>query len=270
MTATWNGSTAFITGGAQGIGLGTARALASRGVRLALADIDVEALERAKAELAGITPTETIELDVRDRDAFAEAADKIEALFGPVDLLFNNAGIASGAPIAKAQYEDWDLAIGINLNGVYNGIQTFVPRMIERGNGGYIVNTASGAGLVASANFQYSTTKFAVVGLSESLRQTLAPHRIGVSVLCPGPVDTNIIKRTADVSNKNLTGPPKRTGQGDAEAFLKAGTSIDTVGEQVVAGIEAEAMWIHTDSMMHPYVTMRMEALLASIPHAEP
>jgi NAD(P)-dependent dehydrogenase (short-subunit alcohol dehydrogenase family) len=107
-------------------------------------------------------------LDVRHRDAYAALADEIETRLGPVTLLFNNAGVVGATSPARMSYESWDWVIGVNLQGVYNGLQTFVPRMIERG-GGYVVNTASGAGLVAQGTgFLYATSKFAVVGLSES------------------------------------------------------------------------------------------------------
>ncbi|MGY0499306.1 SDR family oxidoreductase [Nocardia sp. FBN12] len=259
----WDGATAFITGGAQGIGLGIARALARKGVKLALADIDTEALARAESELSATTATAAYELDVRDRDAFAAVADKAESELGPVTLLFNNAGIAPSVAMDTVRYDQWDLAIGINLNGVFNGIKTFVPRMMERGLAGHVVNTASGAGLVAGPGFLYTTSKFAVVGLSESLRTELAPHKIEVAVLCPGPVNTQIINNTIGLTNSRRAAPEETV------AFLESGVSIDSVGEMVIAGMEARQLWIHTDGMMRPYVEMRMQALLDSIPETE-
>jgi len=262
----WKGSVAFITGGGQGIGLGIARALGRRGVRLALADVDEAALVRAKDELSPLTEVETVRLDVRDRAAFASAADAVEAELGPVDLLFNNAGIAPFSSVAELRYEQWDVALGINLDGVVNGLQTFLPRMIERGEGGYVVNTASGAGLVAGPNVLYSTAKFAVVGLSESLRLAVEEHGIDVSVLCPGPVATDIL-RNSRAAGEDVS--PARFGDEvlrSTEAFLKAGTGIDAVGEMVVAGMEARSLWIHTDASMRPWVTTRMEGILDSMP----
>src|SRR5437016_1447959 len=130
-------ATAFITGGAQGIGLGIARALAGRGVKLALADINAEALDAARNELSDITAVETRVLDVRDREAYAAVADEVESALGPVSLLFNNAGVASHVHVKRMTYEHWDWALGVNLDGVVNGIQTFVPRMCARKEGGY-------------------------------------------------------------------------------------------------------------------------------------
>src|SRR6185503_9074790 len=115
------------------IGLGIARAFAGAGAKLALADVDEAALARAKAELSATTPTETVTLDVRDREAFAAAADKVEAVLGPVTLLFNNAGVAGSAPVTKLSYALWDWAMGINLDGPINGVQTFLPRMAAQG-----------------------------------------------------------------------------------------------------------------------------------------
>jgi NAD(P)-dependent dehydrogenase (short-subunit alcohol dehydrogenase family) len=162
-----------------------------------------------------------VQVDVSSRDAMAKAADEAEAKFGPVTLLFNNAGVNLFQTIEDSSYSDWDWVMGVNLHGPINGVMTFVPRMIAHGQGGYIVNTASMAGWLASGSPGiYNTTKFAVRGMSESLRYSLAPHGIGVSILCPGlvksyiyasddirpaellagakPVDTENVKRLAD------------------------------------------------------------------------
>lgn len=191
------GRTAFITGGANGIGLGIARAFVREGVKLALVDIDAEALDRAKAELSTTSDVETAVLDVPDRAAFVAIAGKFEAKLGPVSLVINNAGVAGGAPAAKLTYELWDWNLDINLRGPINGVQTFLPRMVARGGGGHIINTASGAGLAAAtSSVLYYTAKFAVVGMSEALPQGVSPLGVGVTVLCPGPVATGIIART--------------------------------------------------------------------------
>ncbi len=261
----WKGSVAFITGGAQGIGLGTARALGKRGVRLALADIDEGALASSKKELSQLTEVETFPLDVRDRAGYAAAAAEAEARLGSVDLLFNNAGIAPYSSLPRMGYEQWDLVLGINLNGVINGIQTFLPRMLERGTGGYIVNTASGAGLLAGTNALYATSKFAVVGLSESLRLQAAKYGIEVSVLCPAYVDTNIVATTAALAGGVSIGQTAAMAHETVDN-LKAGKSIDEVGETVIAGMEAKAMWIFTDDVIAPYLKLRTEMMLKAFP----
>lgn len=261
----WQGSVAFITGGGQGIGLGIARALAHRGVRLALADVDEVALARGREELSAATDVETVRLDVRDREEYAAVADRVEARLGSVDLLVNNAGVAPFSRLPELTYEKWDLTLGVNLGGVVNGIQTFLPRMIERGRG-YVVNTASGAGLVSGSNVLYGTGKHAVVGLSEALRSAAREHGIGVSVLCPAFVDTGILESTGVAGGGSLAFPPGSTDE--ARASLAAGVGIDAVGEMVVAGVENRAMWICTDGDLRAPVTARMEALLASIREA--
>ncbi len=270
------GRTAFITGGANGIGLGIARSLARAGVKLALADIDAEALARAKAELGAVTVVETYVLDVRDRQAYAAAADAAESALGPVSLLFNNAGIAGSIPAHRITYDQWDWALGINLNGPINGVQTFLPRMMERGQGGHIVNTASGAGLVAAGSgLMYTTTKFGVVGLSEALNLELQSAGIGVSVLCPGPVATDIVRRSAEaLPTQGMTLSPEQQAAGDqrramATQFLAQGVPIDTVGDMVLDAIRNNRFYILTDRLVADAIKARTEAMLGALP-AEP
>ena len=164
------GKVAFITGGASGIGLAMARSFAAAGMKVVIADIQTDALEKAAAGLKGSNADVlAIELDVTDRDAMARAADEAEAAFGNVHVLCNNAGVAAFGPLIDATYEDWDWVIGVNLHGVINGIQTFLPRIKGHGEGGHVVNTASIAGHVAMAGLGiYSATKYAVVGISET------------------------------------------------------------------------------------------------------
>lgn len=269
------GRTAFITGGANGIGLGIARSLARAGARLALADLDADALERAKAELQGVTAVETYLLDVRDREGFAAAADAAEAALGSVSLLFNNAGVAGSVPAARYTYEIWDWAVGINLGGVINGIQTFLPRMLERGDGGHVVNTASGAGLAAGpgSSVLYATAKFGVVGMSEALSFELAPAGVGVSVLCPGPVATGIVQRSADAlpttgtvfTSEQQAKIDERRSM--AAQFLAQGVSIDAVGEMVLEAIRKNSLYIHTDRVMAEAIPARAKALMDAMPN---
>lgn len=186
------GRTAFVTGGANGIGLGLVRALLAQGCKVAIADIREEALAAAMKTLDNQSVL-AVQLDVASRAGVAEAADRAEAALGPVSLLFNNAGINLFQTIDESSYDDWDWVMGVNLHGVINGVMTFAPRMKALGQGGHIVNTASMASfLCGGAPGIYNTTKFAVRGMSESLRYSLAPHGIGVSVLCPGLVKSHI------------------------------------------------------------------------------
>ena len=215
------GRTAFVTGGANGIGLGLVRALLAEGCSVAIADIRQESIDAALKSLPA-QKVMGVRVDVSSRNDLARAADEVEARFGPVTLLFNNAGVNLFQTIEDSSYDDWDWIMGVNLHGPINGVMTFVPRMVRAGTGGYVVNTASMAAfLAAGVPGIYNTTKFAVRGLSESLRASLARHRIGVSVLCPGlvksyiyasndirpaelkagakPVDTANVKRLAEI-----------------------------------------------------------------------
>jgi NAD(P)-dependent dehydrogenase (short-subunit alcohol dehydrogenase family) len=270
------GRTAFITGGANGIGLGIARSLAHVGANLALADIDAIALDTAKSELQDITQVETFILDVRDRDAFASTADAVERTLGPVTLLFNNAGVAGGDSVLKINYELWDWYLGINLYGVINGIQTFLPKMIKNGQGGHIVNTSSGAGLVATGTgVLYTTSKFAVVGLSEELRISgeVVSAGIGVSVLCPARVATDIVQRSAAATPKSGSKLPDEIEEKIAEGITLAGqmlhrygVSIDVVGDMVVKAIRENAPYIITDRETEELIKARTKAILDALP----
>jgi NAD(P)-dependent dehydrogenase (short-subunit alcohol dehydrogenase family) len=186
------GRTAFVTGGANGIGIGLVRALLGQGCKVAIADIRQESIDAALQTLHD-ERVMGAQLDVSSREAMARAADAVEARFGPVSLLFNNAGVNLFQTIEESSDDDWDWVMGVNLHGPINGVMTFAPRMIAAGKGGYIVNTASMAAFLAAGKPGiYNTTKFAVRGMSESLRASLAPHGIGVSVLCPGLVKSYI------------------------------------------------------------------------------
>jgi NAD(P)-dependent dehydrogenase (short-subunit alcohol dehydrogenase family) len=196
------GRTAFVTGGANGVGIGLVRQLLNEGCKVAIADIRQDSIDQALSSLAErqVTGREVmgVQLDVSSREAFREAADRVEAEFGPVSLLFNNAGVNLFQPIEESSYDDWDWLLGVNLHGVINGVMTFVPRMVERvkagtQQGGHVTNTASMAAFLAAGTPGiYNTTKFAVRGLSESLHYSLLPYGIGVSVLCPGLVKSYI------------------------------------------------------------------------------
>jgi NAD(P)-dependent dehydrogenase (short-subunit alcohol dehydrogenase family) len=263
-----DGRTAFVTGGANGIGLGIARALAAAGAKVAIADVDEAALEVAGAELRQTTDAVAVVLDVRDRDAYAAVADDVESRLGPVTLLFNNAGVIGSTSAGRMSYDSWDWVIGINLHGVYNGIQTFVPRMIERGGGGYVVNTASGAGLVSSGSgYLYGASKFGVVGLSEALHGELAGQHIGVSVLCPGPVATDIVAHTATL-RPEAQAPPAAVQEALERAgrWLAGGTPPDAVGLMVLDAMRAGRLHVLTDDLVAELLTRRTELILDALP----
>jgi len=190
----FQGKVAFITGGGSGAGLGQAKVFSAAGCKVVIADIRQDHLDQATAELkARGAQVHPIQLDITDREAFQRAADEAEAVFGPVQLLFNTAGVSIFGPLERASYDDYDWIMGVNFGGVVNGMQTFVPRMIARGKGGHIVNTASlGCFSTTSAPGIYSASKFAVHGITMAMRDALAKYNIGVSVLCPAAIKSNI------------------------------------------------------------------------------
>jgi len=191
------GKTAFITGGASGIGFGIAVAFVDAGMNVVLADLRQDHIDEALAAFVKRGRSKhvhAIRLDVTDRVTMAEASEETQRVFGNLHVLVNNAGVGIQGPFNGITYADWDFGLGVNLGGVINGLQTFLPRIRAHGEGGHIINTASLAALVPMpAQFViYQAAKAAVVTLSEAIRTELAQEKIGVSVLCPGPVRTNI------------------------------------------------------------------------------
>ena len=187
------GKVAFITGAANGAGFGMAQVFAKNGMKVVLADIRQDSLDRAMAHFGNNPNVHAIRLDVTDREAFARAAVETEKVFGKVHVLCNNAGINLFVPIEECTYNDWDWVMGVNFGGVVNGIQTFIPRIRKHGEGGHIVNTASMAAFLPSAAAGiYTASKYAVRGLSEALRCSLYRYNIGVSVFCPGLINSSI------------------------------------------------------------------------------
>lgn len=268
------GRAAFITGGAQGIGFGIALAFIKAGARVALADLDEEALAQAKTQLQPLGEVEAYVLDVQDREAYAAVAEQVRARFGKVTLLFNNAGVSGGAHVKRMSYPVWDWVMGVNVNGVINGIQTFLPPMLEDEEGGYIVNTASGAGLiVGGSGVMYHTSKYAVVGLSEALALELKPFGVGVSVLCPGPVATNNLVTTRRYQPRS-DGGPKKVEENQAQVeklekfkkLLADGVSPVEVGEMVLRAVRSGQLHIFTDDILASRIEARHQQLMAALP----
>jgi NAD(P)-dependent dehydrogenase (short-subunit alcohol dehydrogenase family) len=185
---------AVVTGGGSGIGRALALALAREGARIVVADVDEAAMEGVVRESRGLgVESLAVRTDVTDLAQVQALAERAWKAFGVVHLLCNNAGVAAWGGLEKATHRDWQWVLGVNLWGVIHGIEAFVPRMIAGGQRGHIVNTASMAGLIASQGLGvYNTSKYAVVGLSETLVKDLKPYGIGVSVLCPMGVETRI------------------------------------------------------------------------------
>lgn len=239
------GKVAFVTGGASGVGLGMAKAFLARGMKVAIADVQKKRLEKAQAELDQGEYVITVEVDVTDLSAVERAADKTESAFGKVHIVCNNAGIGSTSPLGYAMTKDnWEKVIDINLHGVFNGIHVFVPRLLQHGEGGHIVNTASTAGLQPNkGQLAYCASKYAVVGLSEVLRKDLADENVSVSVLCPWVVDTAIFHQ--DIDDEDVQAIADRRA---SLTWLKDyAVSPDLVGEQVANAIVNDDMFIFCD-----------------------
>jgi NAD(P)-dependent dehydrogenase (short-subunit alcohol dehydrogenase family) len=240
------GRTAFVTGGANGIGIGLVRALLAEGCTVALADIRQDHIDRALKTLDN-QMVMGVQVDVSGREAIAAAADAVEARFGPVTLLFNNAGVNLFQTIEDSSWSDWDWLMGVNLHGPINGCMTFAPRMIAHGQGGYIVNTASMAGwLAAGSPGIYNTTKFAVRGLSESLRYSLAPKGIGVSCVCPGLVKSYIYA-SDDIRPEALLADakPRNTEMIERLAGMhQVGMEPDVIAARILQGMRENQAYI--------------------------
>jgi NAD(P)-dependent dehydrogenase (short-subunit alcohol dehydrogenase family) len=186
----------LVTGAGSGIGRETALAFAARGAVLFLCDVNEAALEETArvARRSGVT-VHTEVVDVSRRDAMEAFASRVHREVDAVDILVNNAGVGLGGGFLDTSLEDWDWVISINLWGVVYGCHFFLPAMVHRKRGGHVVNVASAAGLLATADLvAYGTTKYAIVGLSEALREELRPHDIGVSTICPGVINTPIAR----------------------------------------------------------------------------
>ena len=267
------GRVAFVTGGASGIGLGIAGAFVEAGMKVVLADLREDHIAEAMADFARrgqARNVHAIQLDVTDRKAMAAAADASERVFGKVHVLVNNAGVGIQGPFKGITYEDWDFGMAVNLGGVINGLQTFLPRFRAHGEGGHVISTASLAALVPMpAQFViYVAAKAAVVTISESIRDELLQENIGVTVLCPGPIRTNIGELA-----KNR---PPQFGVGDAfrEAEEAGATKVPfpsmmepaEVGRLVLNAVLHNELYVITHGEWRPMAEARHAAQLAATP----
>lgn len=251
------GKTVFITGGGGGIGGGMARAFAERGARIVLADIEVGFAQEEAAKLPAETEVQVVALDVRSLDSWQAARDVVESRSGAVDVLCNNAGISTGfTPLVEVSPEEFERVMAINVTGVYNGIKTFVQAMIARGSG-HVVNTSSMNGLSPFGSFAaYSASKFAVLGLSDALREELAAAGVGVSTLFPGLTRSRM-------SESGIAGPiahdPERL------AAIRA-NMMDPVwlGRAVVRAVEHNEAYVVTHPEYRDSLAARHGEILAA------
>lgn len=268
-----SGKVAFITGGASGIGLGITRVFVDAGIKAVIADLRQDHLDDAldyferNKQRDSIHP---IQLDVTDRNAMLKAADETESVFGKVHILVNNAGVGVTGPISNATYADWDFGLGVNLGGVVNGIQTFLPRIRSHGEGGHIVNTSSLSALVVMPAHMaiYVASKAAVIALSEALSTELPNENIGVTVLCPGPIKSNIHELAQNRPEQF------RKDSGFLEAELQLGQrqvsdmwmEPEDVGKMILDAVLNNKLYIITHGEWRPAAEARFEAMLAAMP----
>ena len=271
------GRTAFVTGGASGIGLGIARVLVDAGMNVMIADLRADHIASALELFDGLQKgrqVAAVELDVTDRAAFARAADETWARFGGVHVLVNNAGVGIQGSVADATFADWDWGVGVNLGGAINGLGTFLPRMIAQGEGGHVVNTSSLSGVAPPprGGTIYGTAKAAIIALSETTRAELADHGIGVSVLIAGPYKTNIREAGQNRPARFKTG----SGYVGEESSLAAredqpdwADPLDA-GERVLKAIRDNQLYIVTHGEFKGWIEQRFEDILAAFPPADP
>lgn len=275
------GKVAFVTGGDSGIGLGMARAFAEAGMKIVITYRTKRHLDQAMDALRSAgNRVHAISVDVTDRPGMERAADEAERVFGKVHVLVNNAGIAVFAPLTTATYNDWDWGMGVNATGVFNGVHIFLPRIQAHGEGGQIVATSSIAGLIVDDGPGiYSTSKFAVVGMMEALRAELADTNIGVSVFCPGIVNTDLGEsnrnRPASLRDAAPAGASRPPLDPKAMARMRAamrrmgpppGMDPLEAGRLVLRGIRNNDLYILNTPELEAEVRARGEAILASMP----
>ncbi|UFS59807.1 SDR family oxidoreductase [Subtercola endophyticus] len=256
-------TTALVTGGDSGIGFGIAQAFVQRGARVVIAGLSEEALAEAANQLGGRVSTAV--LDIRDREGWAQLAERLWA-DGGIDVLVNNAGVGYLTPALETSFEQWDWLIDIDLTGTFNGVRSIVPRMLRTGSPGRIVSTASIGGLLAAPGSVYAAAKAGVIGFMEALQTELWDTQIGVTILVPGIVRSNI-------ANGLL--PP-----GESQGVQPGGAGLDVlyqepmepkeVGERVIRAIQNDALYVVTHAEHGPLLQRRFDAIRRAVPLETP
>jgi len=244
-----SGKTAIVTGAASGIGLGIATALAEAGANVVMADIQKDAVEQAAHRLSGTNKrVMPVRIDVTQEQSVLDALAQAERNFGKLHIACNNAGVPMhGTRLTDVPRDDWEFVIGVNMWGVIHGIRHFVPAILKHGEEGHVVNTGSVAGFQnrrGTNQGPYSMSKYAVVSLSEALEHELEGTNVGVSVLCPGPINTKLA-RGARNRPPHMGGPQIRANDEATLAERLAATGLDPmkVGERVVDAIQTKTFY---------------------------
>jgi len=277
-----NGKTAFITGGASGMGWGMAKAFAEAGMKVVIADIRQDALDEAKEGFSKTNlAVHAVKLDVTDRTGWVQAADEAEVRFGNIHVLALNAGVGITGSMLTATYKDWDFSMGVNVGGVINGLVTMLPRMLRHGEDGHLVVTSSTGGFSAVGGAGlYCAEKYCVAGMFESLASDLKGTPLGASVFFPGPVQTQLglsTKATRPEHLRNEAPPPSPEVMGakrDARPAPGFDTSLfmtpEEVGRRVLRGVRRRDLFIMTHPEFRKGIEARNAALLRAIPEEAP
>ena len=259
------GRVAVITGGASGIGLATARAFAREGMNIVLADRDEESLEGAVREIEKLGAAALgVPTDVGELAQVQNLAARARDAFGAVHVVFNNAGVALAGRMHEHTHDEWKWILRVNLWGVIHGVEVFVPLLLEQGQGGHVVSTASFAGLVPNYGLgAYCVTKYGVVALSECLQRELRPEGIGVSVLCPMMVATNI---GANSARDRPGAEPLAAELEQASARPPEGGTLaaDDVAARVLHAVRADELYILTHPESQEFIRRRFARIDAA------
>lgn len=273
----YQGKTVVVTGGAEGIGYAIAEAMGQQGMNVVIGDIDEKQLAIAEQKLndKGI-PVLALKMDVVDLQQWQMVADKVIQRFEKIHMLVNNAGVASApGPIEATNHKDWDWVIDVNLKGVLNGAEVMVPHIKSHGEGGWMINVASMAGMMGVPYAgAYTATKVAVVGMSESWHFELAKHNINVSVLCPAFVKTRIHLSGRNRQDHHKNAPVERDPTAPkpnnaAQTLVENGIPAELVGQRVVEALNAKELYIFTHPAQRKAVQQRFKAIDAAFERAQ-
>ena len=261
-----SGKTALVTGAGSGIGRGIALACADEGMHVILADVEPGTAQAVAVEVrAKEVQALAVEIDITDAAAFERLAEQIYGEFGELNLLVNNAGVMTAGAVTQASRADWDWTLGVNMHGVVNGVQTFLPRMRGQDGEAHIVNTVSMAGLRLNERVSlgvYSASKHAAFAYTESLRRELEAEGIGVSALCPGGVDT-LIGESGRNRPDEYGGPEDEPAEGFTAGAMSTQMDPEDVGRVVVRGVKANRWLIFSHPELKRQVERRYERIMA-------